>query len=1089
MAGTSADRLGQRQPQRPPMQAQHSNSVPSTPFQQPNDMRYTSRSPSPHRGLGSQSPRSVVSEAVGQNGAPRHAPNFCKFEAGAEPRKRRIPYAEGGEFELGPPRKEPRKSLAPHEEKKLSNDMRELYNRLLPSEESEQRRAQLIRKLEKMMKDEWPGNDIHVNVFGSSGNLLSSSDSDVDICITTTMKKLESMHSLAILLDRHGMEKVECRAGAKVPIVKCWDPELMLACDLNVNNPLALENTRMIKTYVQLDDRIRPLAKIIKYWTKRRILNDAAGGGTISSYTWICMIISFLQRRDPPIVPSLQKAEGKRAKRERSDTSRFADDLDALKGCGDANKETLAQLLFHFFRHYGYEFNFQRYVVSVMEGRSLSREEKGWQPSNYHDKEARSRLCVEEPFTVTRNLGNTADDYSWSGIHTEIRRAFELLADGQQLEKCCEQYEFPPEENRPVFQRPPPKPAPTLRRSASQSGRPNQEPGSGRSRKNNTRNQSAQRAGNRRASSGASFGNQRVPMQSPPIGAAVNDYFTKSTVHEYLAHQYQVLQQQRDVLTAQLHQQTQAQSHGQPSGRVGDLNGSPLHRGGAFQNGLSSPRFTDNPPQTAPLLPAYLYHYPARYPPPSPMSQARSRDGTNTNPSSPSLMAAAPTLRRQVHRTSITDGSSSSTRSQSQPGRSIPHLLALQQQVHPGFDVSGANPLSYQNMRTNHVYMSPGQAGFQMQYPPPLPTLHSVNGVADSAMPKEYMGYAISPQFGPQYATQPQQMQVPPMTLRDPPQRQRRITPDLGPPVLNGKHSMRSPSPLGHLRSYSTISDLRSRSQAAEILQSPVRYEMALPGPIPPLPIESDIVGPLIVNGSTPPVLPRPTELLNNIPLAIQPELLDGALDLELSRIRSLPLRTTNLDRYGIPEQIDTAQRLPSPQRNSPSVRAKQGPRLNLSPNGTSPVLNGLPEAFHDPPPLTAPLLSPVAELRTPSPTQAHVFDRQESPHATNRLFKAATQLAHLRQTENNLPLNLNTTKHERASSALNPSPAAGKVAKSPTALASSALTPTGGNLNPWQQVQAGKKGHKKSKSTSASVARSGGGQALPVDAGERKGG
>lgn len=66
-----------------------------------------------------------------------------------------------------------------------------------------------------------------------------------------------------------------CRSTAKVPIVKCWDPELQLACDLNVNNPLALENTRMIKTYVQLDDRVRQLAKIVKHWSKRRILNDA----------------------------------------------------------------------------------------------------------------------------------------------------------------------------------------------------------------------------------------------------------------------------------------------------------------------------------------------------------------------------------------------------------------------------------------------------------------------------------------------------------------------------------------------------------------------------------------------------------------------------------------------------------------------------------------------------------------------------------------------------------------------------------------------------------------------------------------------
>ena len=71
------------------------------------------------------------------------------------------------------------------------------------------------------------------------------------------------------------MERVICVPNAKVPIVKIWDPELQLACDINVNNPLALENTRMIKTYVQIDERVRPLAMIIKHWTKRRILNDA----------------------------------------------------------------------------------------------------------------------------------------------------------------------------------------------------------------------------------------------------------------------------------------------------------------------------------------------------------------------------------------------------------------------------------------------------------------------------------------------------------------------------------------------------------------------------------------------------------------------------------------------------------------------------------------------------------------------------------------------------------------------------------------------------------------------------------------------
>lgn len=72
-----------------------------------------------------------------------------------------------------------------------------------------------------------------------------------------------------------GMEKVVCIAAAKVPIVKIWDPELGLACDMNVNNTVALENTRMVRTYVEIDDRVRQLAMIVKYWTRKRIVNDA----------------------------------------------------------------------------------------------------------------------------------------------------------------------------------------------------------------------------------------------------------------------------------------------------------------------------------------------------------------------------------------------------------------------------------------------------------------------------------------------------------------------------------------------------------------------------------------------------------------------------------------------------------------------------------------------------------------------------------------------------------------------------------------------------------------------------------------------
>ena len=71
-----------------------------------------------------------------------------------------------------------------------------------------------------------------------------------------------------------GMKNVTCVHAKAVPIVKIWDPELQVACDLNVNNHVALKNTRLVRAYMEIDSRVRPLAMIVKYWTKRRVINE-----------------------------------------------------------------------------------------------------------------------------------------------------------------------------------------------------------------------------------------------------------------------------------------------------------------------------------------------------------------------------------------------------------------------------------------------------------------------------------------------------------------------------------------------------------------------------------------------------------------------------------------------------------------------------------------------------------------------------------------------------------------------------------------------------------------------------------------------
>jgi hypothetical protein len=157
---------------------QQSNSVPSTPHQHPRDLRFHSRSPSPSKTIGHNAHHSAVPGIASTPIVAKPIQEFCRYEASPEFRTRRMPYLEGGELPLPPPTEEPKVALEPEQDEKLSGDMRELYGRLLPTEESEERRRKLVQKLEDILNGEWPGNEIRVNVFGSSGNLLSSNDSD-----------------------------------------------------------------------------------------------------------------------------------------------------------------------------------------------------------------------------------------------------------------------------------------------------------------------------------------------------------------------------------------------------------------------------------------------------------------------------------------------------------------------------------------------------------------------------------------------------------------------------------------------------------------------------------------------------------------------------------------------------------------------------------------------------------------------------------------------------------------------------------------------------------------------------------------------
>ncbi|PWY91457.1 hypothetical protein BO94DRAFT_462405 [Aspergillus sclerotioniger CBS 115572] len=716
---------------RPPLTSQQSNSLPSTPYQHARKISFHSRSPSPPHG--STSPRSTHSESTHLPPSLRKQFSGCKYETAMAFFRRRIPYSLGAD--LLPEDKEGLKErLEPEEDKRLSADMLEVYDRLLPSAESDDRRRQLVRKLEKLFNDQWPGCNIKVHVFGSSGNKLCSSDSDVDICITTTYKELEHVCLLAEVLARHGMERVVCVSHAKVPIVKIWDPELRLACDMNVNNTMALENTRMVRTYVELDDRVRPLAMIIKHWTKRRILNDAGLGGTLSSYTWICLIINFLQTRDPPILPSLQARPHKKKLTADGIVCSFDDDLDSLVGYGRKNKQSLGELLFHFFRYYGHEIDYERLVVSVREGKLLSKEAKGWHLLQ------NNRLCVEEPFNTSRNLGNTADDTSFRGVHMELRRAFQAVSEGN-LEHCCEQYEYPAEEER-SWERPPPQPRPVITAAPppSRGGR-----GGGRGGRHSNQFSRGGHSGGRRASNTPNKSNNfRQPNGMTASELSLQAQHAQYLLHDHLYQQIQILQAQEQELRLQL--QNQALLTGRPPPVLirQPFIQFPMpqqQETSSDDNSRSRSGTVNHPPHNTSIR-QHVYYSSPYLPVAVPGVQ-----GSNTNPPSPSATAAMPDLRRSPRRSSVANGSpGGSLRAHSQPARTVNSLPSFA----PLYSISQLADSSPGSKPRNTPGSPDGTQSDENNtfMPSSLPNV-SRSTYFDESRSNEYMGYylATSPQL------------------------------------------------------------------------------------------------------------------------------------------------------------------------------------------------------------------------------------------------------------------------------------------------------------------------------------------------------
>ncbi|KAG0045617.1 hypothetical protein BGZ83_009202 [Gryganskiella cystojenkinii] len=336
------------------------------------------------------------------------------------------------------------------------------YSQLIPNNESIEMRHALLLRLQTMFNSNFPGKNLELRPFGSLVTGLGNNWSDIDICVFSYNYDPLALHSdvthLANMLRQQGMQDVVAITDAKVPIVKFIDPTTNIACDMNIQKPLGIYNSRLIRAYLEIDDRLGKFLYILKYFAKAHSILDGASG-FLCSYAYILMAIVFFQEQKDPILPRLQN---------RGERPLTAEDLKRLKNggqiqsyshangrknvlipatlgncikdgsvrmeyveqdgkifdcsfdhrtemyrknpIGSLNRKSVAQLLFEFFEYYARKFDYRTMEVSSKQGK--------FQERHLVAKERKAQLSLERisniPSTVSMSLSpGTSREYIW----------------------------------------------------------------------------------------------------------------------------------------------------------------------------------------------------------------------------------------------------------------------------------------------------------------------------------------------------------------------------------------------------------------------------------------------------------------------------------------------------------------------------------------------------------------------------------------------------------------------------------------------------------------------------------------------------
>lgn len=267
---------------------------------------------------------------------------------------------------------------------------------------------------------------------------------------------------LASVLRKYGYVKVIPISNALVPIVKLEDPIHHFSIDINASHTLGIHNSLLIKTYCELDSRVRPFMFTLKRWAEARGLNNPSGSRgpiTMNSYTIVMLGIFYLQVIG--ILPRLQAKDlltEQGVKTERAIHHEWQGDsmLDVTFFRGATLQwwqpkiasrrdlpSTHASVLLGFFQFYA-TFDAMKYIVSIRNGTMLERSHD--MPDTWKEKV----LIVQDPFILEKNTaGGMVTSTAKLIFPSEFQRGVNMLLNSADpLADLCKEQILPKQQKR-----------------------------------------------------------------------------------------------------------------------------------------------------------------------------------------------------------------------------------------------------------------------------------------------------------------------------------------------------------------------------------------------------------------------------------------------------------------------------------------------------------------------------------------------------------------------------------------------------------------------------------------------------------------